>query len=206
MIDWAEYLKLMVALVAIIDVPGTVPVFLQQTHAMTVVEKRVTAISAGVATAAVLLVFAFVGDLVLEAFGITIESFKILGGLVILIIALDMLGFLGGAAGSFADGESNHPVALGVFPMAVPLFAGPGAISTVMVYAHRDFHSNHDLIVALLIVTVSVLIIVGLMTAVALTRLIGPVAQRVINRLLGMIVGALGIEFIVEGVLASIPA
>ncbi|MCP4982900.1 MAG: MarC family protein, partial [Gammaproteobacteria bacterium] len=93
-----------------------------------------------------------------------------------------------------------NPIAIGIFPMAVPLYAGPGTISTVMVYAHEETHSSHDLIVTLLIATVGVVIIVGLLAATMVSRLLGPLTQQVIDRLLGMIVGALGIEFILEGV------
>lgn len=198
MIDWPEYVKLLVALVAIVDIPGSVPLFLQQTGAMSAAKRRIAALTAGLATAAVLFVFAFFGEIVLEAFGITLPAFKLVGGIVILIIALEMLGLWSGGE-SVADGGGDHPVAVGIFPMAVPLFAGPGSISAVMVYAHEDLNSSHDLILALLIGAVALAITVGLMAAGLLASVIGPLTQVVMNRLLGMIVGALGVEFILEG-------
>ncbi len=88
--------------------------------------------------------------------------------------------------------------------MAVPLFAGPGAISTLMVYSHASFHSNHDLIMGALII--AIVIIIGLLGAVILTYLISSLAQQVMNRLLGMVVGALGIEFVLEGLAKFFPA
>ena len=200
MIDWDEYLKLFVALLAIVDVPGNVPMFLQQTSGFDAWRRNLTAITAGLATAVILMAFAFQGDVLLEAFGITIEAFKILGGIVILLIALDMLGLLGDHEEGGTERRPSHPVAVGIFPMAVPLFAGPGAISMMMVYAHRDFHSDHDLIVGLLAGAVSAAIVLGLLMASVLSRLITPLMQSVLNRLLGIIVGALGVEFILEGI------
>lgn len=202
--DSAEYIKLLIALVAIVDVPGNIPMFLQQTRAMSGLGKAVAALTAGTATACILLLFAFFGQSLLDAFDITLPAFKILGGLVILLIALEMLGMRRPAAESHGGTDAN-PVVVGIFPMAVPLFAGPGTISAVMVYSHEEFHSDHDLIVTLLILSVSALIVVGMLGAGALSRLISPLVQDVMNRLLGMIVGALGVEFILEGLSAFFP-
>lgn len=82
------YVKLLIALIAIIDVPGNIPVFLQQTTKMTRAGQLSTGLVAAVTTAAILLAFAFFGETILDAFGVTIEAFKIFGGLVILLIAL----------------------------------------------------------------------------------------------------------------------
>jgi multiple antibiotic resistance protein len=208
MFDTAEYVKLIVALVAIIDVPGNVPVYLQQTGQLSPAGRRLTAVVASVATAAILLCFALVGEQILQSFGISIAAFKMLGGIVVLLIALDMLGLTGSETPENTRAVGDNPVTIGVFPLAVPLFAGPGAITAVMVYAHEDFHTQagmHDVLVVAVILTAAVVMLVGLLMASALGRLIGPVTQVVLNRLLGMIVGALGVEFILEGVAEFFP-
>jgi multiple antibiotic resistance protein len=205
MIYWSEYAKLLIALVAIVDVPGNLPMFLKQTEGFTQTERRLTAITAGVTTAAILLLFALMGETILYVFGITIEAFKIVGGLVILLMALEMLGLIGNRTDSYDTMGQNHPISIGIFPMAVPLFAGPGAISAVVVYAHENFHSSHDLIVGSVIATVSLIIIVGLFAAAAVGRVLGPVTQSVISRLLGIIVATMGVEFMVEGMAAAFP-
>lgn len=97
------------------------------------------------------------------------------------------------------------PVAVGIFPMAVPLFAGPGAISIVMVYGHKATQSDHDLIVGAVIATASLAVIVGLTLAAAVSRFLGPITQSVINRLFGLIIGTMGVEFILEGAAATFP-
>ncbi|MEO0761109.1 MAG: MarC family protein [Pseudomonadota bacterium] len=200
MLDWTELVKLTVALIAVIDIPGNVPMFLQQTGRMTGRDRRITALVAGVATAVILIVFANAGEAILGAFGISIDAFRVLGGIVILLIALDMLGLMGAGGGSMSTEEDPNPIVTGVFPMAVPLFAGPGSITAVMIYAHTtDKHPHQDLVISGIVLAVSVLIVIGLLMASMLSHLITPVAQSVLNRLLGMIVGALGVEFILEG-------
>ncbi len=210
MFDFAEYTKLLIALIAIIDIPGNVPVFLSQTSRLSQSGRQIAAFTAAVATALILLLFAVAGQAVLSTFGISIASFKVLGGLVVLIIALDMLGLLREEEELHSQPASTHgPVAIGIFPLAVPLFAGPGAITAVMVYAHEDFHPGDDLhavIVVLVVLTSAAVLLAGLLLAARLSSLIGPLTRVVLNRLLGMIVGALGIEFVLEGLAEYFPA
>jgi len=205
MFDTAEYVKLIVALLAILDLPGNVPMFLQQTLRFSAGGRLVTALTAGIATGIILLAFAVFGEALLASFGITLAAFKVLGGIVILIIALEMLGLREATLEADADGDEANPIAVGIFPLAVPLLAGPGAIAAVMVYAHEKFHSDHDLIVATVIATASAAIVLVFFAAMFAGRFIGPVSPRVMNRLLGMIVGALGVEFMLEGVAAFFP-
>ncbi|MDP5217374.1 MarC family protein [Ruegeria sp. 2205SS24-7] len=204
--DWAEYVKFLIALIAIIDIPGSIPIFLQQTADMTRRGRLVTGFVASAATAAILFVFAYFGPSILAVFGITIDAFKLLGGLVILLIALNMLGLMGSETETNTTEGGTHPVAVGIFPMAVPLFAGPGAISAVMVYSHEDFHWNHDALISLLILTVAGAIALCLAIASYFAQFLPSIAQLVLNRLLGMIVGALGIELILEGLNGFFPA
>ena len=196
----SELIKLTIALVAIVDIPGNVPMFLQTTGDMKSRERQVTAVVTGVATAVILLLFANAGDVILGVFGITIDAFRVLGGIVVLLIALDMLGLLREEEASTTTRSGQGPIITGIFPLAVPLFAGPGAITAVMIYASNpDKHAYHDLHVSIIVSTVSVMIIAGLLMASLVSRFISPTAQSVMNRLLGMIVGALGVEFILEG-------
>ncbi|MEP1206977.1 MAG: MarC family protein [Rhizobiaceae bacterium] len=198
--DAAEYVKLLVALVAILDIPGNVPVFLQQTGKFSQREKMITAAVTTVTTGIVLLAFGIFGQQVLASFGISIASFKVLGGLVVLLIALELLGLL--PEQSTATGASvadKSPVVVGIFPLAVPLMAGPGAITAVMVSAHEEYHAHHDIIVVAVILSACAMLLIGLLAASFLGRVIGPVSQIILNRLLGVIVGALGVEYILEG-------
>jgi multiple antibiotic resistance protein len=202
----SEYIKLLVALVAIIDIVGNIPIFLQQTGNFSSKERLATAAVASVTTFGILIVFALFGQIVLSSFGISIAAFKVLGGIVVLLIALDLLGMMrsDGTIGSGDPGFDN-PFVVGVFPLAVPLFAGPGAITAVMVYAHESHHQAHTLLVMAVIASACIALLIGLSLASSLGLLIGPVSQIVMNRILGMVVGALGVEFILEGILEFFP-
>jgi MarC family membrane protein len=205
MVVVAEYFKLFVALVAIVDIPGNIPVYLQQTEKFAKAEMRIAAISAGIATGTVLLFFALLGELLLATFGITLAAFKILGGIVIIAIALELLGIIKTAATTDAIDVGQNPVAVGIFPLAVPLFAGPGAIAAVIAYGHEHFHAQHDLIMTLVIMTVATAVAAGLLAANAISRYLSDTAHKVMNRLLGIVVGSLGVEFILEGIAAFFP-
>ncbi|MEM8959753.1 MAG: MarC family protein [Pseudomonadota bacterium] len=203
--EWPELIKLTIALIAVIDVPSTVPIFLQQTRRMSPAARQLTALVAGVATAAVLLIFANFGEVILSSLGITIDAFRILGGIVMLLIALEMLGLIGDPERSYRASKDPNAISIGVFPIAVPLSAGPGPISTVMIYAHQaDVSDSHDAHVSLIILIVSAAVAVCLFLVSLFGHLIGQTTQTVLNRLLGMIVGALGIQFILEGVAGTV--
>lgn len=207
--DTAEYIKLLIALLAIIDIPGSIPMFLQQTAPLSGRERLVTSATAAIATAAILLFFAALGDAVLASFGISLAAFKVMGGLVVLLIALQLLGLTGQEHGGTArDSDPTNPVVLGIFPLAIPLFAGPGSITAVMVYASTgQGTTDHSHLAVLVLVILSASTILGISLALAgmLSRIIGPTTQVVMNRLLGMIVGALGIEFILDGLAQYFP-
>ena len=209
MATWADYIHLFVVLLAMVNVPGNLPMFLERTQDSSPSEQRTVAVTAALATGVVLLVFAFAGEGILAALGISIAAFKVLGGVVILLIALDMLGLTGERSA-----ERGHtvesPVEIGIVPMAIPIFAGPGAISTVMVYAHKQADPSHgfltnELIVSAVIVSVATIILAGLLAAASLSRFITPLVQHILSRVLGMLVGALAVEFILEGLAAFFP-
>lgn len=201
----SEYIQFLVALLAIVDIAGNVPIFIQQTDGFSRAWRQITAVTAGLATAAILLLFVVAGESILQAFGISIEAFKIVGGLVILLMALEMLGLIGDPSAAPRNPASQHPVAVGIFPMAVPLLAGPGAISAVLVYAHHDHHPEHDMIVVGVVATVSILIALSLTLASFVGRWFGPVTQSVISRLLGIIVATMGVEFLIDGLGSAFP-
>ncbi|MEM1130036.1 MAG: MarC family protein [Pseudomonadota bacterium] len=195
-----ELLKLTIAMIAVVDITSTIPVFLKHTANMGGAQRRMTAIVAGVTTALILLVFAQAGEVILETFGISIDAFRVLGGLVLLIMALEMLGLTGQPDSDISSGPMPDPIVTGIFPMAIPLSAGPGTVSAVMIYAHQnEIHPDWNNHISWVIVFVSILLTLALMTAALLASVITPVIQTVMNRVFGMIVGAMGVEFILDG-------
>jgi multiple antibiotic resistance protein len=144
MLDWSEYGKFLVALWALIRPIGAVPVFLSLT-AHRPAERRQIGFVASVAAGVILMACVFVGQAILLAFGIDIPSFRIAGGLLILVVAFTMLHT---PEREPQETRADRPSAtandsVAVVPLAIPILAGPGAISTVIVYAHKSASVSH---------------------------------------------------------------
>ncbi len=137
MLDWAEYAKFFLALLVIVNPLGAVPMFVVMTTQSSGAERRHIAFVASVAVAIVLMVAAIGGQPLLAFFGITIASFKVGGAILILLLAISMMH-------ARTTGEKQTPEeameaadkeSIAVVPLAIPLLAGPGAISTTIIYA-----------------------------------------------------------------------
>jgi multiple antibiotic resistance protein len=147
--------------------------------------------SVGIATV-ILLVFASVGQLIFQALGITINDFKIAGGILLFIIALDNL------RGKISQTRTIAASEIAAFPLATPLLAGPGAISTVMIYANPPYGLVEDFAVILLNSLITFLI---LERASWVQRALGNNGTQVFTRIVGLLIAAIGIAFIREGIL-----
>jgi multiple antibiotic resistance protein len=206
MLDWPEYGKLLVALWALVHPLGAVPIFLSLTETRPAERRHIGSVAA-VATGFILIVAVFVGQGLLLVFGITIPSFRIAGGLLILFTALAMMHApareaqktLEDAQGSAA----NDSVA--VVPLAIPILAGPGAISTVIVYAHQSAALSHHMVVCVIIVAVAVSTWMVFRLALVLASLIGRTGMQVFTQIMGLLITAIAVEFITQGLAAIFP-
>jgi multiple antibiotic resistance protein len=188
-IDWQGLLKAVVALFVVVDPIGNVPIFIGLTRNLSPLQRRRTFRSAVIVSAALLLVFAFAGHLLLALFGISIHSFKIAGGLLLLIIAMKIL-----VTGSWEEKEVT-PEGVGAVPMAFPLLAGPGAITTTIVMLQ---------ILGLVEVILAVVIVI-LLTSVVLISIeriylfLGRAGSVVAARLMAIFIAAIAFQFMIEG-------
>ena len=160
---------------------------------------------AAAAVVVILLASFFVGELVLRALGITISAFRIAGGILLLLSALTMMASADDGASPAAEPAPPGDAAVGVVPLATPLLAGPGAISTVIVYAHRHDSLAHALLVVAAIVSVGAVILVVLRLAPLLASVLKRTGMSVATRLTGLIIAATAVEFIVDGVAVLFP-
>jgi multiple antibiotic resistance protein len=206
MLDWPEYGTLLVALWALVHPLGAVPIFLSLTESRPA-ERRHTGLVAAVATGIILIVSVFVGQALLQAFGIDIPAFRIAGGLLILFAALTMLHTPDRRTQN-APEDRHGPTAydsVAVVPLAIPILAGPGAISTVIVYAHKSAALSHHMIICAIVVVVAVSTWVVFRLALALASLIGPTGMRVFTQIMGLLIAAIAVEFITQGLAAIFP-
>ena len=206
MLDWSEYGKFLVALWALIHPIGAVPVFLSLTEQRPAERKQIGLV-ASAAAGVILIVCVFVGQKVLLAFGIDIPSFRIAGGLLILLVAFAMLHTpereppetLADQSGA----TTNDSVA--VVPLAIPILAGPGAISTVIVYAHKSAAISHHVLLCAIIGVVAASTWVVLRLALVIGRRLGPTGMRVFTQIMGLLIAAVAVEFITQGLAAIFP-
>jgi multiple antibiotic resistance protein len=189
--DLSSFVSSFILLFSVFDVIGTVPVFLALTQDYQEHRAMIVRDSVGIATV-ILLVFAAVGQFIFQALGITINDFKIAGGILLFIIALDNLRGKISQTRTIAAGE------IAAFPLATPLLAGPGAISTVMIYANPPYGLVEDFAVILLNSLITFLI---LERASWVQRALGNNGTQVVTRIVGLLIAAIGIAFIREGIL-----
>jgi multiple antibiotic resistance protein len=192
--DLASFAASFVLLFSVFDVIGTVPLFLSLTQDYKEHRAKIVRDSVIIATI-ILLIFATVGQLIFDILGITINDFKIAGGIILFIIAVDNL------RGKVSQTRTIHATEIAAFPLATPLLAGPGAISTVMIYANPPYGLLEIFLVILLN---SLLAFVILERASWIQRVLGNNGTQVFTRIVGLLIAAIGIAFIREGVVAII--
>ena len=205
-LDIPEYVKLITGLLAIVDIPGNLPVYINISNEYSHSDRKKIALLTALSCAVVLCSFTLFGDSILSFFGITIEAFQIAGGLLLLLMALDMMHSDQIAGTVSGKNHLQSVFGVAIFPLTIPLLAGPGALSTIIIYTHRHESLSHDLLVMLVIISVSIIIYFGLRTATLLSNKLGPAVLAVLNRVMGLIVAAIGIEFIIDGLAVHFPA
>ena len=202
-----EYTLLAIgSLFVIIDPIATVPAFLAMTHNDAPPQRIRTARVACVVATIILLIFATTGKLIFNFFGITIPAFQIAGSIVLLLVALDMLRARRSAVQETTEetdaGAAKEDIA--VTPLAVPMLAGPGAITTA-VLLHNKAEGNLTLQVGLCVCIVGVCLASYLILSWSArgAQRLNPIAMRVANRIMGLLLAAVAIQFMIDGLKAA---
>lgn len=151
MLEWTVYIKIFTSLLAIVNPLGVIPIFVSLTRSSTEQERRHIARTTGIAVAVILLVAALIGKFLLNFFGISIASFKVGGGILLLLMSVAMMQAKHTQSKQTPEEaeEAEEKESIAVVPIAMPLLAGPGAISTVIIYAHTSFQPLHIMMVIL---------------------------------------------------------
>lgn len=195
-----------VTLLVVVDPLGLAPIFAALTRGYPEKRKRETAIRGTVLGTAILLLFAFAGDALLGALGIGIPAFRIAGGILLFLLALDMIfaspaGLRSRTVREQEEISYEHDVS--VFPLAIPLLAGPGAITTVLLYTGERSAAELSAFVAVLL-AVLLLTLAALLLAPHIMRLFGETGSNVLSRVLGVLLAALAVQFVLDGLGASL--
>jgi multiple antibiotic resistance protein len=194
-----------VTLLVVVDPPGLAPIFAALTRGYPEKRKRETAIRATVLGATILLVFALVGTALLEALGIGLPAFRIAGGVLLFLLALDMIfaSSTGLRSKTVREQEDeSYQQDVSVFPLAIPLLAGPGSITTVLLYTGERNATELAVFVAVLL-SVLLLTLASLLLTPLIMVLLGETGANVLSRVLGVLLAALGVQFVLDGIKAS---
>ena len=186
-------------LFVVIDPPGLVPMFIALTQGMTNERRRAMALRACLIAAVLLTLFGFFGEAILGFIGISMPAFRIAGGILLFLTALDMLFERRTARREGQTVDQDHDPS--VFPLATPLIAGPGAIATVILLMGQSSGSwGATLAVLGLLWGMIFVTYLFLLASPPLERMLGRTGTIVITRLLGMLLAALSVQFVIDGV------
>lgn len=200
------FISAFITLFVVIDPPGCAPIYASLSKDASTAQRRSMAIRAVLIATAILLVFAIFGKQLLGALGISLDSFRIAGGIMLFIIAMDMVfekrtQRREDRAQKIIDTPEVEDVS--VFPMAMPMIAGPGSIATVMLLMARS-NGPQESTVVLAALGLNLLLMLGaLVMAGPLMALLGQKIEAVITRLLGVLLSALAAQFVIDGLKAS---
>ena len=207
MIDWTEYVKFFTGMLAIVNPIGAVPLFLSLTANQSAEDRNRTGLFAAATVLFVLGGSLLMGETILHFFGITIASFRVAGGILILLIAISMMHAKLSAAKQTEEEtqDATEKDSIAVVPIGLPLLAGPGAISTIILFAHRDTSLTHYLIGGVEVFLLAICIWISFRMAPTIGKLLGKTGINIITRIMGLIIAALGVEFITNGLKQLLP-
>jgi multiple antibiotic resistance protein len=190
----------------VIDPPGCAPIYAGLTSGAGAVQRRAMAVRAVGVAAAILLLFALFGEKLLKGLGIELASFRIAGGIMLFLIALEMVfekrtQRREDRAANVTPEEAED---VSIFPMAMPMIAGPGSIASVMLLMARNDGLERSVVVLGALGSVLGITLAALLAAGPLMRLMGHKIEAVITRLLGVLLAALAVQFVIDGIQAQL--
>lgn len=204
------FVSAIVTLFVVIDPPGCAPIFASLTGGASTAHRRAMAIRSVLTAGGILLFFAVLGQGLLAALGISLDAFRIAGGVLLFLIAAEMVfekrtERREARAAEVVDAaeakqRSMAEEDISVFPMAIPMIAGPGSIASVMLLVARARGIEENAVVLGAVVAILLLTLAALLAAAPLMRLIGTRLEAMVTRLLGVILCALAAQFVVDGI------
>ncbi len=198
------FINTFVVLFVVIDPIGVAPMFIALTHGETEEYKRKMAVKGTAIATVILILFVWAGNNLLHALGISLAAFRIAGGALLFLLVIDMLFARHSGLRSTTlreRQEAEHRNDISVFPLAIPLIAGPGALTTVLLMLANGREQPFITAIVLgVLVLVLLITLVTLLFAVHIMRFIGETGANVISRVLGIVLTALAVQFVLDGI------
>jgi multiple antibiotic resistance protein len=207
MLEFTEYTKMLIGLVAIVNPIGAIPIFISLTSELETPARDAISKTVVYSVLIILLLSLVIGEWILIFFGIRISSFHVAGGILILLMAISMMHAKTSGAKRTVEEveESESKESIAVVPLAIPLLAGPGAISTVILYAHKSSGLLHYFLVGLVIVTTTLILFLAFKSVSYISKSISQTGINIFTRIMGLILASIAIEFIANGVKGLFP-
>ena len=196
------------AIFSVVDPLGVVPVYIAMTADDSPEHKRRTALRASLTMAIALTVFAALGSYILKFFGISIGAFRVAGGILLFLLAVDMLRAQQSRQRSTPEEEreGREKPDISVFPLAIPMLSGPGSFATVMVLVSRAHNIWEQMFVGAAIVVTAAITFVILIFSSAAARRLGRTGINVLHRVMGLLLAAIAVQFVVDGCRDVLPS
>lgn len=207
MTEWAVLFKITVALFAIVNPIGSVPIFISATDGWSREDRARTAKIVAITVFIVLSVSAFIGDKILNFFGISIPSFQVGGGILLMLIAISMMHAK--QSGTRQTPEEAQTLAereaIAIVPLSIPLLAGPGAIGNMIIAAQQNssFSGHLSLVVPVFIIAVIIWLVLRL--SASISSQLGSIGINIVTRLMGLVLAAMAVEFVAHGLIGLFP-
>jgi multiple antibiotic resistance protein len=207
MLDLAEYIKIFTAILVIVNPIGAVPVFVTLVSNQSQQERRRIARLASFSAGIVLVASCMFGESLLRLFGVSMASFQVGGGILVMLIAIAMfhaqLSWSKATPEETREAEQKADVA--VVPLAIPLLSGPGAISTVIIFAGHSPALAHKCFLSAACIMVAIVIWISLRLAIPIGAWLGKTGINVVTRLMSLLLAAIAVEIIVSGLAKLLP-
>ncbi|MEO8211176.1 MAG: MarC family protein [bacterium] len=202
MSEVSYYIKIFIALAVLVNPIEGIPMFISGTRGLSREQKIAISKKTSGAVFIILIVALFFGRYLLELFGISIPSFSLAGGIIIFIIALQMvIGKSDSGEKSLPDKPDIDYSDIAVVPLAIPLLAGPGAISSIIVYGSRSTGIIEDIILSGIVLLIAIFVFVSLNATTRMDKALSPTRVKIITKISGLLVAAIAIELIFSGVM-----
>jgi len=198
----ALFISAFVTFLVVIDPPGCAPIFAGLTKDAAAAQRRAMAIRSVLVASGILLFFALLGEDLLRALGVSLSAFRIAGGIMLFLIAIDMVfeKRTERRENRAEEVASREVEDVSVFPMAIPMIAGPGSIASAMLLTARAEGVAETAVVLGALAATLLLTLIALLAAGPLMRLLGHRMEAMITRLLGVILAALAVQFVIDGI------
>lgn len=208
MLAISDYVQIIIGIMAIFSPFAAIPIFISLTSSYSEEDRLSTAKTSAFAAGVAGLISVWIGQYILLFFGISIASFKIAGGILLLLMSINMLNAKVPRAKNTKKElkeAQNSSKEIAVVPLAIPLIAGPGAISTIIIFSQKTDSIVHLFMMSLIIVALGFYIWISLRMSTFINKKLGITGISIISRVMGLILASISVEFIVSGLKAVFP-